>query len=261
MKPSESSLQDIEIDSIKSGNTAPSDSASTYSIIVPAYNEEAAITQTILNLQYCLEQIEEKGEIIVVDNNSSDNTAEIARGLGVKVVFERRNQIARARNAGAEQAKGDFLFFVDADTTPMPENFSVGISHMKTGKVCGGGSTVRLDKEMGAFVRSLVAISNRTQESKNIALGTFCYCTKASFDGMGGFSEKHYSAEDVLFSRACRNWGEKCQQEFHINNEHPVMTSARKFEHPRRVALQLAISLIPFSTRFKIFSGYWYKRL
>jgi len=239
---------------------APSDSANTCSIIIPAYNEEAVIAQTILNLQYCLEQIEERGEIIVVDNNSSDNTADITRGLGVKVVFEHRNQIARARNAGAKQAKGDFLFFVDADTTPMPENFLFAISQMKTGKVCAGGSTVRLDKEMGFFVRSLVAISNRTQESKSIALGTFCYCTKYSFDGVGGFNEKHYSAEDVLFSRACREWGARCQQEFYINNEYPVMTSARKFEHPGRIALQLAISLIPFSTRFKIFSGYWYKR-
>ena len=260
MKVSAISLQDKKTDLVKSVNTAPSDSANTYSIIVPAYNEEAVITQTILNLQYCLEQIKERGEIIVVDNNSSDNTSEIAKGLGVKVVFERRNKIARARNTGAKQAKGDFLFFVDADTTPMPENFLFAISQMKTERVCAGGSTVRLDKEMGFFVRTLVGISNRTQESKSIALGTFCYCTKYSFDGVGGFNEKHYSAEDVLFSRACRDWGAQRQQKFHINNEFPVMTSARKFEHPGRVALQLAISLIPFSTRFKIFSGYWYKR-
>jgi len=260
MKFSALSLQDKKTGPVKGVDMAPPDSANTYSIIVPAYNEEAVITQTILNLQYCLEQIKERGEIIVVDNNSSDNTSEIARGLGVKVVFEHRNQIARARNAGAKQAKGDFLFFVDADTTPVPENFLFAISQMKTGKVCAGGSTVRLDKEMGFFVRSLVSISNRTQESKSIALGTFFYCTKYAFEGVGGFNEKHYSAEDVLFSRACRDWGAQCQQEFYINNEYPVMTSARKFEHPGRIALQLVISLIPFSTRFKIFSGYWYKR-
>ena len=47
-----------------------------------------------------------KGEIIVVDNNSSDKTAEVANSKGARVVFEPINQISKARNTGAKWAKG-----------------------------------------------------------------------------------------------------------------------------------------------------------
>ncbi len=60
--------------------------------------------------------LEQPGEIIVVDNNSTDDTADIARALGARVVSEPINQISRARNAGAAVARGGFFIFVDADT-------------------------------------------------------------------------------------------------------------------------------------------------
>ena len=81
------------------------------SIIIPAYNEEQLIT-------HCLNAVAESlsanartdftHEIIVVDNNSADKTAERARKSGAHVVFEPINQISRARNAGAAAARGDF---------------------------------------------------------------------------------------------------------------------------------------------------------
>ena len=57
-----------------------------------------------------------KGEVLVVDNNSSDQTASVAKSQKVKVVFEPINQISRARNTGARSARGRFLVFLDADT-------------------------------------------------------------------------------------------------------------------------------------------------
>ena len=57
-----------------------------------------------------------EGQLIVVDNNSSDATAQIARDHGATVVYEPVNQIARARNRGAEAAEGEALIFLDADS-------------------------------------------------------------------------------------------------------------------------------------------------
>ncbi len=59
-------------------------------------------------------------EIIVVDNNSTDLTAELAKQAGAKVVFESINQIGRARDTGATAATGDWLLFVDADSLLNP---------------------------------------------------------------------------------------------------------------------------------------------
>ena len=83
------------------------------SVIIPAYNEgkfldkclDAALNQT-LSVPY---------EIIVVNNNSTDNTKEVALKKGVKVVEEYTQGIAFSRNAGAKVACGKVLFFLDAD--------------------------------------------------------------------------------------------------------------------------------------------------
>ena len=76
-----------------------------YSIVVPAYNEEKLLPATLRTLRQAMNgaSSERQGEIIVVDNNSTDTTADIARQAGVRVVFEPINRISRARNAGARE--------------------------------------------------------------------------------------------------------------------------------------------------------------
>ncbi len=63
-------------------------------------------------------QIEPKDEVIVVDNGSSDNTAEVAANFHAKVVSERIRGRGRARNAGFKSAAGEFVIFLDADCLP-----------------------------------------------------------------------------------------------------------------------------------------------
>ena len=80
------------------------------SIVVPAYNEEKEITACLASVQDCWDEVSHQHlhcEIIVVDNNSTDKTADLAWAAGAKVVFEPINQISRARNSGAAAATGD----------------------------------------------------------------------------------------------------------------------------------------------------------
>src|SRR5579863_7951521 len=84
-------------------------------------------------------------ELVVCDNNSTDHTAELARAAGATVVFEPVNQIARARNKGAEAATGDWLIFVDADSHPSLELFADVAAAIESGKYVYGGATVTLD--------------------------------------------------------------------------------------------------------------------
>jgi glycosyltransferase involved in cell wall biosynthesis len=82
------------------------------SVVVPAYNEEAAIGDCLDSL---LVQSLEALEIIVVDDGSTDQTAAIARSRGVEVLTVPHGGPAVAKNAGAARATGDVLVFVDAD--------------------------------------------------------------------------------------------------------------------------------------------------
>src|SRR5712691_9363869 len=94
------------------------------SIIIPAFNEEKLIGETLRRITSAGKVFSELGwesELIVCNNNSTDRTGELAQAAGARVVFEPVNQIARARNKGAEVAGGDWLLFIDADSHPQPE--------------------------------------------------------------------------------------------------------------------------------------------
>src|SRR4030095_13204772 len=98
-------------------------------------------------------------EVIVVDNNSTDATAELARGAGARVVFEPINQISRARNAGAIVATGDWLVFVDADTLVSAGTLAEMLALIHTGKYAGGGTRLRYDRTP-LFWRGFLLVSN-----------------------------------------------------------------------------------------------------
>jgi glycosyltransferase involved in cell wall biosynthesis len=107
-------VPDLENGSRHAAAVRPS-SAMKISLIIPAYNEEQLIGS-------CLQSVAKHGvdqfsEIIVIDNASSDRTAEIAGSFpGVRVVRETRKGLSYARQRGLETATGDLLAFVDADT-------------------------------------------------------------------------------------------------------------------------------------------------
>jgi glycosyltransferase involved in cell wall biosynthesis len=85
-----------------------------FTIIVPAYNEEkllpiclkALFTQDFPNSEF---------EVIVVDNNSTDRTKEIAKEYNVKLIEEKKQGLVFARNAGLKEAKGEYFINLDAD--------------------------------------------------------------------------------------------------------------------------------------------------
>ncbi|OGK46289.1 hypothetical protein A2963_00280 [Candidatus Roizmanbacteria bacterium RIFCSPLOWO2_01_FULL_40_13] len=89
------------------------------SVIVPAYNEGKYLSK-------CLESITNQTyknfELIVIDNNSTDNTSEIAKKYGARVVFEKKQGMIQARERGFSEAKGVILVRTDADTI-VPENW------------------------------------------------------------------------------------------------------------------------------------------
>ena len=119
------------------------------SIVVPAFNEAKLITASLRQINTASRAFHERPwttELIVCDNNSTDETPDLAQAEGARVVFEPFNQIGRARNCGAAAADGDWLIFVDADSHPSRELFSEVGDQIATNTCLGGGATVRLDE-------------------------------------------------------------------------------------------------------------------
>lgn len=87
------------------------------SVIIPAYNASSTLPECLDALKSQItEQV--RVEIIVVDNNSKDDTARIAEDAGAILVRCARQGAAAARNAGLAAAKGDIICFTDADCVP-----------------------------------------------------------------------------------------------------------------------------------------------
>jgi len=88
------------------------------SIVVPVYNEENYIEKC---LQSILNQTEKPSEVIVVDNNCTDKTIEIAKKYGVRVVKETTQGMIYARNAGFDAAQYEIIARIDADVILPPD--------------------------------------------------------------------------------------------------------------------------------------------
>jgi glycosyltransferase involved in cell wall biosynthesis len=103
-----------------------------FSVVVPCYNEQSYVADAIRSLQR--QDFDGEYEIVVVDNNSTDATAEIARGLGVRVLSEPQPGVCNARQAGTEASRGEIVVSTDADTTHAPDWLSRIDRNFRTGE-------------------------------------------------------------------------------------------------------------------------------
>jgi glycosyltransferase involved in cell wall biosynthesis len=200
------------------------------SVIVPAFNEEQLLPESLARIRAAMQAFTDAGwpsELIVCDNNSTDRTAEIARAAGARVVFEPINQIARARNAGAAQASGDWLVFVDADSYPDVELFADVVGAIRQGRCIAGGSTVRVETRNVA-ARAIVAWWNATSRIARWAAGAFIFCETETFRRIGGFDEEWYAAEEIDLFRRLKREARRNRRRIVILHRHPLVTSARK---------------------------------
>jgi len=200
------------------------------SIIVPAYNEERLIGETLRQIQAAQGPFAGRAwqtELIVCNNNSSDRTAEIAEAAGAQVVFEPINQIARARNRSAAAAKGDWLIFIDADSHPSAELFEDVAQQIESGKCLAGGSVVAL---MGNHPRAswFAGMWNTVSRMFRWAAGSFIFCEHAAFREVGGFSTELFAAEEIDLSKRLKKLARRRRKKIVILHRHPLKTSARK---------------------------------
>ncbi len=196
----------------------------TLSIIIPAFNEAALIEQTVASARRAASALSEPFEVIVVDDDSSDQTVALAEGAGARVVRSGHRQIAATRNAGAAAATGDWLIFIDADTIVHSRTLQAARQAVGNGFVAGGAS-ITFSEGAGFYTRMASKAWNFMARIFHWAAGSFVFCRREAFDAIGGFDTRYYASEEIHLSRALHRHAGK--DRFAIVSP-PVITSARK---------------------------------
>ncbi|MDP3008654.1 MAG: glycosyltransferase family 2 protein [Methylococcales bacterium] len=194
----------------------------TFSIIIPTLNEAANIERCLLALQ----PLRDCAEVIVVDGGSVDNTVELATPYADKILLSGRGR-ARQMNQGAQQATGDILLFLHADTA-LPEQALSLIAPAITPRESWGRFDIRLCGEgisascatrrvatafpRGAWERDKLEFSlniiafmmNWRSRFTGICTGDqVLFVTQSAFIAVGGYPEIALM-EDIAFSRALK---------------------------------------------------------
>ena len=203
------------------------------SIIVPAFNEEKLLAASLRAVKAAAEAFTTAGiawELVVCDNNSTDQTAEIARAEGARVVFESVNQIGRARNTGANAATGTWLLFIDADSHPSQELLRDTAALTRRPDVLLAGATIRLD-EASVLVRLVCGVWNTTSRLRKLVAGSFIFVRASAFREVGGFDLRFFAGEEIdLALRLQKHVGRRDRQRTVILKRHPLVTSGRKLQ-------------------------------
>ena len=178
------------------------------SFIVPAHNEQACLPGTLRAIREAARALGRPYEVIVVDDASTDATAEIARQNDARVVSVNHRQIAATRNSGARAARGEQLIFVDADTTVNARAVASAVRAMDNGAV-GGGAPTRLGRNeiVPLYIRLVAFLGVIGAKVLGFTGGAFMFCTHAAFEATGGFNERVFWGEEGLFALALRREG------------------------------------------------------
>ncbi len=183
--------------------SSPIDRAAPFeiSVIVPAYDAAQEIPVCLAALAASSERA---AEIVVVDDGSSDTTADIAAGAGARVLRQRVNGgAAAARNTGAAAARGDVLFFVDADVAVGPDAIArvaaVLAAEPDVAAVFGSYDTRPRVRTLVSQYRNL--LHHYVHQHGNVEAFTFwagCGAVRrAAFEAVGGFNEGWRAIEDI----------------------------------------------------------------
>lgn len=189
-------------------------SESKISIVIPAHNEATRIALTLGALRhqtYPPDLI----EIIVVDNNCTDETASIALSYGTRVVTERHPGVAWAREAGWRVAQGEIVLSTDADVQPsrfwvedMMEKF---VQHPEVVGITGGLRFYDKPKWFNALAAMmnplLVFLGFLMSRGVYNFTGNNMAARRSAYEQVGGFNTNLRFGEDMDLARRLRKVG------------------------------------------------------
>ena len=192
------------------------------SVIIPTFNEEKALPSTLRHL------LEQPGdyEVIVVDGGSADRTCEVARRVAETDLRVRLLKASKGRasqmNAGAKEARGEWVLFLHADTC-LPEGALTRLNAMEPDPAIQAGGFVHGFSGGDWRLRLVSFLDNfRCRRTRIIYGDQALFVRRKLFESLGGFPEQPI-LEDVAF----------CEKLVRVASpvilDEPVLTDSRKF--------------------------------
>ncbi len=191
----------------------------TLSIIIPTLNEAVGLVSLLDDLQ----PLRHSGhEVIVVDGDSDDGSAECAMRLADRVLTEPRGR-ARQMNAGAAVATGAMLWFVHADSRVPAAAAQYIVKALATPRICWGRFDVRLSGTQ-PLLRMVERLMNLRSRLTGIATGDQAvFVDRALFHAVGGYADIPLMEDIELCHRLKAQGRPACLRV-------PVITSSRRWE-------------------------------
>jgi glycosyltransferase involved in cell wall biosynthesis len=243
-------------------SNAPAGGPPRISLIIPAFNEEGFIGNTLQSLKAAADRYAAKTgrvvELIVVNNASTDKTEEIARSQGARVAFEPVRQIAAVRNRGFQESRGEIVVTCDADNWVSPNLFERVDQVMSAGAIGGG---VRIRPEKGPWLAHLMfSFFNFWADLFGMSFGIL-FTDRATFQKIGGFPTDVYVGEDAWFVVALKREARRQKRPYANLRDAYIVTSLRKireFGALQQLGTYLKFLFFPWLTRRKESCPTWY---
>lgn len=187
---------------------------STISVVIPAKNEVGNIERTLMGVMNVLPG-NALSDVIVVDNGSSDETANIAAKLGAKVVNSPEGTIGTLRNRGVHAASGDVILFLDADIELLPswqDDLDQLFGRTLTDPPEVIGSVPLVPESFGWVPKAWRGRPRGQKNVRHVGSGLMLM-SKDLFHRVGGFDETLQTGEDYELCSRIRAAGGRIVQE------------------------------------------------
>ena len=173
------------------------------SFVIPALNEAQYISAALESIHSAMKRCDKQlsYEIIVVDDGSLDRTVDIARQHRARVIEVCKRNIAAVRNAGASEAQGESLIFIDADTQVNLSLIDETVFAMMQGAMWGTALAIPSDR-CPLWARCGLTVFNHYYVYwRQCAYGFFFFVNCEAFQQVGGFPEETREGEDMALSK------------------------------------------------------------
>jgi len=222
---------------------------------MPAYNSELTIEGCISSIK-SQKYPKEKYEIIIVDDESTDNTVQVAKDAGAdKVITIQHSSSGTARNIGSKQARGKILAFIDSDCIAQNGWLETIEKEFQNNQVIGGPILNGKPDSIVAWAEYLMEFSDFNEYKKRsfVSFVPACNqaCTKEIFDKIGGFVEGR-TTEDVHFGHTLQKAGVKIVfvPEFQI--QHMCGTKYTKYiTKMEKLGMRLMVDIDDVPSRYR----------
>ena len=190
------------------------------SIIIPAYNEENTITDTIKSV-FALNYPKNKLELIVVNDGSTDKTLEIAKktsqlsnGITVNIIDQKNTGKGAAMNNAIRQSKGEFFVSLDADSFVSAQTLKKMVPYFDDGKVASVSAIMKVRNPKTLFQKmqwleyvlyAFVKIILSNIHCIHVTPGPFSMYRKSIIQSLGGFDEKSIVEDQEIAYRLQKN--------------------------------------------------------